>query len=176
MTRNILLTSTTIATLIAAPLAYAEGSIDTELQTQSPQVAETQQKTDAGSSTNDLVAKDTRYGVGIAEYDPVMMNLSDKEYAAVKASVGANFETQDGAVLGVVQGVSFDGQGNPEMVVDLEEDSKIDAEVLVVTLLPESLRLEDGQIVIDTTADELYLKAQDGSKRDDETRTTIIVM
>ncbi|KAJ05044.1 hypothetical protein [Sulfitobacter mediterraneus] len=176
MTRKFLLTSTTIATLVAAPMAYASGTIADELPTNSPEVSANVPATDGGSTLNNYDTNNKRYGLGIADYDPTTMSLTDAEYAAVKASVGANFETQDGEVLGVVKGISFDGQGNPEMVVDLEEDTKIDAEVLVVTLLPDSLRLDNGQIVIDTTADGLYLKAQQGSKADDETRTTVIVM
>jgi hypothetical protein len=176
MTRKFALTTTTIAALIAGPAAMADTSLASELPTNSPQVSETATKTEAGSTLNNYDAKDKRYGLGIAEYDPVTMNLTDAEYAAIKGSVGADFETKDGMKLGVVKGVSFDGQGNPEMIVDLVEDTKIEAETLVVTLLPDSLNLVNGQIVIDTTADELFLKAQSGAIRDDETRTTVIVM
>ncbi len=175
MTRSFLITTTTIATLIAAPMAFASDDSASDLTGNSPAITEGGQANVVGSSTpGDLATK--RPGIGIAEYDPTRMAMPKSEYDALIASVGADFKTQDGEVLGVVENLTFDAQGNPEMVVDLVSDTKIDAETLVVTLLPESVELRDGKIFLDTTADELYLKAQDGSKRDDETRTTVIVM
>ncbi|MCX7559486.1 hypothetical protein OS190_07870 [Sulfitobacter sp. F26204] len=175
MTRKFLMTSTTIATLIAAPMAFAAENSASDLQGNSPAVTEGGNKNVVGSTANSDIAT-KRVGLGIAEYDATRMVTTKEEYQALARSVGADFKTQDNEVLGVVDGVTFDAQGNPELVVNLNDDSKIDADTLVVTLLPESLTLRDGKIFLDTTADELYLKAQDGSKRDDETRTTVIVM
>lgn len=175
MTRNILL-STAIAALIATPAAFASENNATDLQGNSPAVTESGNANAVGSTQNDTDVAMKRPGVGIAEYDPTTMKMTRAQYNALSASVGADFKTQDGIMLGMVEEVTFDGQGNPEMVVDLVEDTKIDAETLIVTLLPESITLVEGQILIDTTADELYLKAQSGSKRDDETSTTVVVM
>lgn len=175
MTRSFLITSTTIATLIAAPLAFAAEDSVSDLQGNSPAVTEGGDKNVVGSTGNTENAT-TRAGLGIAEYDATRMAMTEEQYLALSRSVGADFKTQDNEVLGVVETVTFDGQGNPELVVDLNDETKIDADMLVVTLLPESVTLKDGKIFLDTTADELYLKAQAGSKRDDETRTTVIVM
>ena len=174
MTRSFLMTTSTIAALAFAPSAFAQ-SVAAEMPGQSPAVTEGGNDNIVGSSSpSELATK--RPGTGIAEYDPQRMAMPKVEYDALIASVGADFKTNEGTVLGVVENVMFDAQGNPELVVDLNNDTKIDAETLVVTLLPESVTLRDGKIFLDTSADELYLKAQDGSKRDDETRTTVIVM
>ena len=176
MTRKFLLTTPTIASLIAAPVAFASQDSASDLQGNSPAVTEGGNANVVGSSTPMPDVATKRQGIGIAEYDPTRMAMTEEQYAAISASVGAEFKTQDGEVLGYVEGVTFDAQGNPEMIVDLLDTTKIDAETLVVTLLPDSVTLRDGKIFLDTTADELYLKAQSGSKRDDETRTTVIVM
>ena len=176
MTRKFLLTSTTIATLIAAPAAFATQDSASDLQGNSPAVTEGGDANVVGSTAGTPEIAKKRPGIGIAEYDPTRMAMSEEEYAALSRSVGAEFKTQDNEVLGTVENVTFDAQGNPELVVDLLNTANIDADTLVVTLLPESVNLRDGRIIIDTTADELYLKAQSGSKRDDETRTTVIVM
>lgn len=177
MTRKFLITSTTIATLMTAPMAIASEDSVTDPIGNSPAVTEGGDKNAVGSiptPASELATK--RPGIGIADYDPTVMSMTIEEYNALARSVGSDLKVRDGEVLGTVTDVTFDGQGNPEMVVDLKEDVKIDAETLVLTLLPESLELVDGRIVLDTTADELYLKAQSGSKRDDETSTTVIVM
>lgn len=175
MTRNILLTSTTIATLIAAPVALADDSAS-DLQGNSPAITEGGQDNIVGSTPSDPDVPSDRVDLGIAEYDPERNAVTAEEYDALKASIGSDFRTQDGVVLGVVEGVTFDAQGNPELSVNLHDDTEIEADRLVVTLLPGSLTLADGKIFLDTTADELYTKAQSGAKRDDETRTTVIIM
>lgn len=174
MTRNFLMTSTTIAALVAAPMAFATEDSASDLQGNSPAITETGLKNEVGSINADGTQK--RYSIGGSEYDATTMTMSEAEYRALVASVGAYFETQDGKTLGVIEDLTFDGQGNPELIVDLVNDTKIDADTLVVTLLPDSVTLTDGKVLISTTEDELYLKAQSGSKRDDETRTTVIVM
>ena len=176
MTRKFLLTTTTIATLIAAPAAFASQDSASDLTGNSPAITEGGNANVVGSTAGTPEVATKRPGIGIAEYDPTRMAMTEEQYAALAASVGAAFKTQDDEILGYIDGVTFDAQGNPELVVDLLDDTKIDAETLVVTLLPESVTLRNGMIYLDTTADELYLKAQSGSKRDDETRTTVIVM
>ncbi|MBD3663498.1 hypothetical protein [Sulfitobacter aestuariivivens] len=177
MTRNFLMTSTTIATLIAAPMAMASNDSASDLTGNSPAITEGGQANAVGSISNgDKDVPLTRQGIGIAEYDPTSMSVTTAQYNALVNAIGGELTTTDDVFLGDITEVTFDGQGNPEVVVDLIEDVKIDAETLVLTLLPESMMMIDGTLVLDTTIDELYLKAQDGSKRDDETRTTVIVM
>ncbi len=174
MTRSFLITTSAIIALAAAPAAYAQSVAET-MPGNSPAVTEGGAANVVGSSTPSDYAI-TRQGIGIADYDPMRMAMPKSEYDALIASVGADFKTNEGTVLGVVEDVMFDAQGNPELVVDLNDDTKIDAETLVVTLLPESVDLIDGKIILDTSEDELYNKAQSGVARDDETRTTVIVM
>ncbi|MEM6305001.1 MAG: hypothetical protein AAF744_09780 [Pseudomonadota bacterium] len=177
MTYKFLITASTIATLAAAPMAMAQ-TVDSasDLQGNSPNVTEGGFDSDAGSIANaDKVAPRTRQGIGIAAFDPTTTTLSQNEYDVLAASVGGDFETSDGVLLGEVTGLAFDGQGNPEIEVDLLAETKIDAETLVMTILPENLEVMNGKIFIDVTYDELYLQAQDGSKRDDESRTNVVI-
>lgn len=174
MTRSILKTTTVIAALAAAPMALADQDSMTDATGNSPAITEGGDANVVGSIPTDERTK--RYNIGDSEYDPTRMAMPEAEYNALRASVGAEFKTNEGKVMGVIENVMFDAQGNPELVVDLNNDTKIDAETLVVTLLPESVVLRDGLIFLDTSEDELYNKALAGSKRDDETRTTVIVM
>lgn len=176
MTRSILATTTAIATLVATSVAFAAENSVSDLQGNSPAVTEGGNANEVGSTaaTSDLATK--RFGIGEAEYDATRMAMSQEQYAALGASIGADFMTNEGKVLGMIKDVTIDGQGNPNLEVDLNEDTKIDADVLVITLLPDSIVLKDGKIFLDTSEDNLYLQAQDGSKADDESRTTVIVM
>ena len=171
-----ILAATTALSLMAAPVAFAANDSASDLKGNSPAITEGGNANVVGSINNTTEVAPARPGIGISEYDPTRMTMTEEQYNAIAATVGAEFKTQDEEILGYVTNVTFDAQGNPELVVDLVDDTKIDAETLVVTLLPESVIIQDGRLIIDTTADELYLKAQSGSKRDDETRTTVIVM
>lgn len=176
MTRSILATTTAIATLVATSFAFAAENSVSDLQGNSPAVTEGGQDNTVGSTenTSDLVTK--RFGIGESAYDATRMAMSEEQYDALNASIGADFMTNEGKVLGMIEDVTIDAQGNPNLEVELNDDTKIDAELLVITLLPESIVLKEGKIFIDTSEDNLYLQAQDGSKADDETRTTVIVM
>lgn len=176
MTRSILATTTAIATLVATSFAFAAENSVSDLQGNSPAVTEGGQDNTVGSTenTSDLVTK--RFGIGESAYDATRMAMSEEHYHALNASIGADFMTNEGKVLGMIEDVTIDAQGNPNLEVELNDDTKIDAELLVITLLPESIVLKEGKIFIDTSEDNLYLQAQDGSKADDETRTTVIVM
>lgn len=176
MTRSILATTTAIATMVATSFAFAAENSASDLQGNSPAITEGGNANEVGSTdtSNDLVTK--RFGIGDSAFDATRMAMSEEQYDALAASIGADFQTNEGKVLGVIKDVTIDAQGNPNLEVDLNEDTKIDAELLVITLLPDSIVLKDGKIFIDTSEDNLYLQAQDGSKADDETRTTVIVM
>lgn len=176
MTRTFLIQSTAIATLITAPLALSAETSAGDLTGNSPRILDGGMANDAGSinRTSDMATK--RPGIGISEADPMPTPMSTEEYVALSQAVGADFKTSDDVLLGSVKAVTVDAQGNPELVVDMLDDAKIDADTLVLTLLSDSVTLDDNAILIDTTADELYLQAQSGSKHDDETRTTVVVM
>ncbi|QUJ77864.1 PRC-barrel domain-containing protein [Sulfitobacter albidus] len=154
MTRNLMITTAAVAALFAAPMATA--------QTVSDDVTNVEIET-------------KRPGIGIAEYDPTIMGVQQDQYDALRNTVGDPLLTTDNEQLGTITEVTFDGMGNPELVVDLVPEAKIDAEELVITLLPETINIVDGKIFLDTTTDELYLKAQQGSKRDDETSTSVTI-
>ena len=175
MTRSFILSTTAAVALMAAPLAHATEN-STAVPGNSPAITETGNANVVGSTSNELDTATKRYGIGIAEYDPTRMAMPQSTYDALAAAVGDEFKTTDGERLGVVSGLTFDAQGNPELAIDLDPETPIDAETLVITLLPESLQVVDGKIFLDTTLGELSMLAQDGSKRDDETRTTVIVM
>ncbi|WP_370401724.1 hypothetical protein [Sulfitobacter sp. JB4-11] len=167
MTRKILMTTSTIAALVAAPLAHADGSIESELPGNSPAITDYGTKTDVGSLTNsDKEQLGTRFGVGIAEYDPTRMTMPEEEYMALMTAVGGDFATSDGMLLGKVTAIDFDAQGNPELSIALLEDTRFDAENLILTLLPESVKLSGNQIIIDETADDLYLAASTSTARE----------
>ncbi|MDF1727375.1 MAG: hypothetical protein P1U53_06465 [Sulfitobacter sp.] len=175
MTRNILAT-TALTALLAAPVAFADEATPLDIGGDSPEITHDGGETVVGSTDGRAAVATERPGIGIAEYDPTRATVTEAEFDVLRASPGADFETQDGVRLGVVQDVMFDAQGNPEMVVNLLNDTQIEADTLVVTLLPGSFTLVNNALLIDTTADELYLKAQQGAKRNDENRTTVIVM
>ncbi|MDF3413981.1 hypothetical protein HKX54_05910 [Sulfitobacter sp. M57] len=176
MTRSILATTTAIATLVTTSFAFAAENAASDLQGNSPAVTEGGNANVVGSTptSGDLASK--RFGIGESEYDPTRMAMTQQQYDALNAAIGAEFKTSDGKVLGMIEDVTIDGQGNPNLEVDLNDDTKIDADNLVITLLPDSIVLKEGKIFIDTSEDNLYLQAQDGSKADDESRTTVIVM
>ena len=175
MTRKIFAT-TALTALLAAPLAYADEATPLDVGGDSPRITNDGRETTVGSTDGRAAVATERPGIGIAEYDFTRSTVTEAEFNALAASPGADFETQDGVVLGQVQNVMFDAQGNPELVVDLRNDSGIDAETLVVTLLPNSFALVNGAMVLDTTADELFLKAEQGSVANSAERTTVIVM
>ncbi|MEM6941385.1 MAG: hypothetical protein AAF943_07460 [Pseudomonadota bacterium] len=175
MTRSVLMTTSTIAALIAAPMAFATEATTLDMGGNSPAITNGGDTSIAGSSEPGRLPT-AKPGIGVSTFEPTPSPLPQAEYDALMASVGSDFKTNEGTILGVVTDVTMDAQGHPEMVVDLRDDTKIDADVLVVTLLPESVQLRDGKIFLDTSEDELYNKAQAGAARDDETRTAVIVM
>ena len=175
MTRKFLMTSTVIASLIAAPVAYAE-SLAEQGDGVNPEITEGGQGTTVGSTANADTDQNIKTGIGESEFDPTRMAMTEAQYDAVVASVGAEFQTRSGETLGMVEDVMFDGQGNPELSIKLADASKLDAEMLKLTLLPESIMVVDNKIVLDITADDLFLNAQDGGERDADNSAVAIVM
>ncbi|WP_299558111.1 hypothetical protein [uncultured Sulfitobacter sp.] len=156
MTSKFLMTTATITALIAAPMAYAQTT--------------TEEITPADISQ-------TRAGVGIAEYDPTGMSVTQEEYDVLSASVGKPLLTTANEAIGTITGVGFDGQGNVELAVDLPEDTDFEADLMRLRLLPGSVTLVNEQVILDTTVDALKVKvigddAQGGSDRE----VTISVM
>lgn len=172
-------TATAIAALISAPMAFADvasGKADTN-----PNTASAGSETQVGSipttqETGNQMQDNERRDLGNAEYDPTRMAMSEAEYTALVASVGADFQTSDGVELGTVSGVDFDAQGNPELMIALRDDNKFEAENLILTLLPESVQLDGRSIIIDETADNLFLAANNATDRGDDTTVTVNIM
>ncbi len=150
MTRKFIMTTAAITALIAAPMAYAE------------------------TASKDLTAAEisqTKSGLGIAEYDPTGMSVTQEEYDVLEASVGTQLMTGANDSIGTITGVGFDGQGNAELMVELPADTSLEADKLTIVLLPNSVKLVDNTVVLDTTLDELNLMvkesgAEGGSDRD----------
>ncbi len=140
MTRNFIMTTAAFTALVAAPMAYAE------------------------TATKDITAAEisqTETGLGIAEYDPTGMSVTQEEYDLLAASVGAQLMTTANDSIGKITGVGFDGQGNAELAVELPADTTLEAEMLTIVLLPNSLKMVDDTVLLDTTVDELSLMVKD---------------
>ena len=179
MTRFKLFTTSAIAATVAAPMAFADvasGKVDTH-----PNIASAGSETPVGSTptsaeTGTQMTDNERRDIGNAEYDPTRMAMPEAEYKALMASVGADFKTSDGVALGTVSGIDFDAQGNPELAVKLLDDTKFEAEKLILTLLPESVELSGDAIIIDESADDLFLAADNATTRGDDSVVNVNIM
>ena len=166
MTRKLLMTTTTLIALAAAPMAYAE----------TPQASTGTGSEVASEGAFKYDTNSPRISNGMAEFDDTSIAMSQATFRALSNARGNDLETSDGVKIGTVTGLDFNAQGNPELMVDLAADTKIAAEVLVITVQPENLMIKDGQIYLATSLDELYLKAQSGNARDSAGRTAITLM
>lgn len=153
MTRKFIMTTAAITALIAAPMAYAE------------------------TTTKDLTAAEvsqTEAGIGIAEYDPSGMSVTQEEYDVLAASVGAQLMTTANDSIGTITGVGFDGQGNAELAVELPTDTVFEADMLNIVLLPDSVTMTDGIVILDTTVDEMNLMVKESGAEGGEGRSVRI--
>lgn len=105
--------------------------------------------------------------------DPVTIGMDQEVFDALLASPGTNILSTKGEVVGMIENVMVNAVGNPELVVDLTNQSEIPAEVLVVTVQPGSVMTRDGLLYLDTSIDELQLKARNNSGRDSDDRVQI---
>lgn len=161
----------TIALTSALALTAANGAFS---QSGSPQAS-----TDTGSE----VASQKRFyyesrspavGTNPAP-DSMSIDLPLDAFKVLANSRGEPFSTSDGTELGVIEEIDFNVQGNPELVIDLKDRSVIDADRLVVTVLPDNLLFSGNKLILDTSVPELKLKAEKNSVRDSEGRVEVTV-
>lgn len=88
---------------------------------------------------------------------------------------GEPIRTNDGTELGVIEEVDFNVEGNPELVVDVRDRSVIDADRLIVTVLPDNFMFAGDRLMLDSSLNELKLKAEKNSVRDSENRVEVTV-
>ena len=75
----------------------------------------------------------------------------------------------------MIEGVNTSAQGNPELVVGLSDEAsaKFDTEVLIITVTPGNVMLENGKIELGTTLDELVLASEEGGRGDYADRKSV---
>jgi len=171
MTRKIAFHTTVAAAAIAALTAPAFAqTVDSagDARGNSPAVTEGGFANDAASQRTVRYGRaDTRYGIGIAEFDANEVALNEEVFAALSSTAGASFETSAGEELGTIREVRYSERGFPELVVDLIPENDLDIETLVVTVTPDNAVLTQSGIVLDLTVDEMMLKAAEEGVRDD---------
>jgi len=149
MTRTKLL-SLTAATAIAATGAIAE----------TPQAA-TGTSSDVASQAP--LAYDTnspKVAIGNSAKDISGIGISTDKILALAAVKGEMLKTNEGTEIGLIQDVSYNAQGNPELIVDVLDRAAIGADTLVMTLQPGNIDLATNRIILDTSYAELLLKVK----------------
>ena len=96
-------------------------------------------------------------------------------FKALANARGAPIRTNDGTQLGLIEEVDFNVQGNPELVVDIQDRSVIDADRMIVTVLPDNFMFTGNRLMLDSSLAELKLKAEKNSVRDSENRVEVTV-
>lgn len=157
MLRNMTLAVTSVLALTAAQAALAQsGSPEASTGTGS-EVASHKQlyyETHSPAASTDPAI------------DSMSINMPMDTFKAFANARGEPMMTRDGTELGTVAEVDFNAQGNPELVVELRDNVAIDADRLVVTILPNNVSLTENRLVLDTTLQELALKAQKSGIRE----------
>lgn len=157
---------TTVAALIAAPsFALAQSG--------SPEAS-----TDTGSAVssvelNEYDSESPEVTDGSAESDPVKLTTESEFFQNLVAAKGDDLSTMDGDVIGRIDNVEVNAQGNTELVIDLVEGTDIAAEMLVMEILPDNVMMKDGKTVLDTSLVELEKMAKYNSGRDSDQRVTV---
>ncbi|MCV2893395.1 hypothetical protein [Lentibacter sp. XHP0401] len=137
------------AMTLAAPAAFAE----------SPQRATTEGEPVASEQQFVYDVESPRINNGMAEFDAQTIAMSQETFRAIANSRGEMMKTTAGEEIGMITEVGTNAQGNPEMVVDVKDDSPIRADELVITVTPGNVKLMDQAIMLDTTLDALAIKA-----------------
>lgn len=155
MKRIATLSMTAAAAALAASSAFAE----------SPQAATGTSTEVASDAPKAYDTNSPRLTNGKAEMDPTVIEFSTDTMLALEAASGEMLKTNEGTQIGLIEDVTYNAQGNPEIIVDVLDDAAIAAETLVVTVQPGNIALADNKLFLDTTYDELLLKvAADGNR------------
>ena len=163
MFRTKLITTVAAAALTLPVAAHAE----------SPQASTETGSEVASQQTFTYDTNSPRINNGMAEFDASSIAMPSKVFRALANARGENLETTEGDVVGMIEAVNVNAQGNPELVVDIKNDSAIPAEVLVVTVQPGNVKMMNNKLFLDTSLRELELKASKNSVRDSQDRVSV---
>ena len=103
------------------------------------------------------------------------INMPLDVFKALANARGGPMALTDGTKIGVIEEIDYNVQGNPELVVDVLEESGIPADRLIVTVLPDNIMMSNDKLMLDTSLDELILKAEQNSISDDQNRVEVTV-
>ncbi|KEJ97922.1 hypothetical protein SAMN05444149_101374 [Pseudosulfitobacter pseudonitzschiae] len=167
MTRKFLTTTATIAALIAVPALAQDNTANPDLKSGSP-AFDGGKENPVASNQFQYDTTNQRVSNGYAEFDTNQIAMSQDAFRALSNARGENLETTDGMVIGTIENVNTSAQGNPELVVDLadEASAKFDTEVLIITVTPGNVMLENGKIELGSTLDEMVLASEEGGRGD----------
>ncbi|MCR8826520.1 hypothetical protein [Pseudosulfitobacter koreensis] len=165
MTRKFLTTASTIAALMAAPALAQEVVDNPALKSNSPAM-DGGQDNPVASNQFQYDTTNKRVSNGYAEYDVNQIAMSQAAFRALSNARGERLETTDGELIGVIENVMVSAQGNPELVVALTDDAsaRFQSEVLVIAVTPGNVMLQDGQVALGTTLDDMTLAVEEGGR------------
>ena len=188
MTFKTLMTTVAATAITATTAIAASDAPDGEtLNRQNPQPADravegaTQYEDDVTIETEpELQNAETLDRQNPQTVDPVdfeYVDLSDETtatYKAVAEATGTTVIFSDGEELGTITGFDVDEVGKSEIVIDVSETMKVEGDELVINTGPENIMVNDGQITIASTADELAVLAG-GDRGADDTRAVVVL-
>lgn len=149
----------------AAPLAIAQSG--------SPE-ASTEGEVEVGSQKQFVYDTNSpRINNGMAEFDEKSIAMPLDTFRALANSRGEMMQTTAGDNVGEITEVDYNAKGNPELRVDVKSKSAIQADVLVVTVTPDNVMMKDGAVYLDTTVDELELKARKNSTEGSDGKVSV---
>lgn len=102
-------------------------------------------------------------------------STDSQSMAEYSATTGETMVTSDGTKLGKITKVDVTANDNTQFFVEVNEDTGIDAEMMVVNVLPGNMDRANGMVYIDTSYAELALKVDKNSIRDSENRVQVFV-
>lgn len=94
----------------------------------------------------------------------------------ISTTKGASLMSEDGKMLGTISSVSLNGQGNPEMIISLADDTGIEGDELKLTGTVDQFAMMDGSLVVLETAQEINTKAGlfKDERRDERPEVTLV--
>lgn len=174
MTRKFLTTTATIAALVAMPALAQDNTANPDLKSDAP-AFDGGKENPVASNQFQYDTTNERVSNGYAEYDTNQIAMSQDAFRALSNARGENLETADGMVIGMIENVNTSAQGNPELVVGLadEASAKFDTEVLIITVTPGNVMLQNGKVELGATLDEMVLASEEGGRGDYADRKSV---
>lgn len=167
-----MLRTTLISLTSALAIATAQGAL---AQSGSPE-ASTGTGTEVGSQG---VAIEYETSSPAASTDPaadtMSINMNMDTFRALSNARGEPVLTQEGNLIGIINSVDVNAQGNPELVVGIRDRSVIDADNLIITVTSGTITTTNTGFLLDTTLEELKLKAGASGIRDSVNRVDVTI-